>query len=220
MIKGVLLDVDGTLVLSNEAHTGSWIDALAEAGFTVSHDKVRGLVGMGGDQLLPRVVEGLDSETEPGKHIAQRRSEILKERYMGDIEAAPGARELAQRIQHAGLKLMVASSASKDELGYLLRIAHVEELIHEATTKDDAPSSKPAPDIVDAALKKIALPVADVVMIGDTPYDIESAGKANVGVIALRCGGFSDDTFKGALAIYDDPQDLAEHFDQSPLGKK
>lgn len=220
MIKGVLLDVDGTLILSNEAHTRSWVDALAEAGFKVSHDRVRGLMGMGGDQLLPRVVDGLDSETEPGKRISQRRSEILKERYMHDIPAAPGARVLVQSIQHAGLKLVVASSASKDELPGLLRIAHVEDLISEVTTKDDAPASKPAPDIVDAALKKIALPVADVVMIGDAPYDIESAGKAKVGVIALRCGGFSDDTFKGALAIYDDPQDLTEHFDQSPLGKK
>ena len=55
------------------------------------------------------------------------------------------------------------------------------------------------------------------VMLADTPYDIESASKAGVGVIAFRCGGFDDSQLKDAIAIYNDPADLLAQYDSSPL---
>ncbi len=54
-------------------------------------------------------------------------------------------------------------------------------------------------------------------MIGDTRYDIESAGRAGVGVIAVRCGGWDDAGLAGALAIYNDPADLIARYGDSPL---
>ena len=53
--SGVLLDVDGTLVDSNDAHAQAWVRALAEAGIAVPFEKVRALIGKGGDKLLPEV---------------------------------------------------------------------------------------------------------------------------------------------------------------------
>jgi len=82
---------------------------------------------------------------------------------------------------------------------------------------DDAGESKPAPAVVEVALKKSGLSANEVIMIGDTPYDIESAAKIDVSTIAVRCGGFSDDDLKDARAIYDDPVDLVAHYDASPL---
>ncbi len=84
----------------------------------------------------------------------------------------------------------------------------------------DAGSSKPAPDSVQVALQKAGLRPDEVLMLGDTPYDIESAGKANVGLIALRCGGFPDETLEAALAIYDDPAHLLREYASSPLGRR
>ncbi|CAD5983083.1 HAD-superfamily hydrolase, subfamily IA, variant 1 [Planktothrix tepida] len=89
----------------------------------------------------------------------------------------------------------------------------------QATTSDDAEASKPAPDIVEVALSKIQLSFSEVVMLADTPYDIQSAQGANVGVIAFRSGGFDDSQLTGALAIYDHPADLLAHYEHSPLAK-
>ena len=113
--------------------------------------------------------------------------------------------------------IVVASSASAQELEMLLTVARVDDLLRERTTMDDAGESKPAPDIVAVALQKIGLGADEVVMIGDSPYDIASAEKIGVGTIALRCGGFSDDDLTGALALYDDPADLLARYDASPL---
>ena len=112
--------------------------------------------------------------------------------------------------------MAAASSAKKDELGPLLKVCGADRVIHAATSSDDAEESKPDPDILHAALKQIGLPAAAVVMLGDTPYDVEAARRAGVRVIALRCGGWSDSDL-AADAIYDDPADLARHIDRSPL---
>ncbi len=212
----MILDVDGTLVDSNDAHTRAWVEALAEQGVAVPFEKVRRLIGMGGDKLLPRV-SGLQEDSPEGKRVSERRREIFLARYLPHLRPTRGARELLHHMKDHGLRLVVASSAKKEELKGLLRVCGADEVIQSKTSSDDVENSKPDPDIVHAALKEIALSAAEVLMLGDTPYDVESAGRAQVGVIAFRCGGWGDAELGGARAVYDDPGDLLARYDSSPL---
>ena len=215
-IRGVLLDVDGSLVDSNDAHARAWVEALAEHGVEVPVEKVRPLIGMGGDKLLPKV-SGLREDSPEGKKVSKRRQEIFKERYLPALGPTPGATDLLNHIRERGLKMVVASSAKADELNGLLRVCGADLLIHAQTSSEEAENSKPDPDIVHAALEKIALPAPEVVLLGDTPYDVEAGNRAGVRVIAVRCGGWGDKDMAGAAAVYDDPADLLAHFDASPL---
>jgi len=219
VIRGALLDVDGTLVLSNDAHAQAWVEAFGAYGYDVPFEKVRPLVGMGGDKVIPRLAPGLSDEEGVGKKVAGKRKELVLDKFGPALQPANGSRPFVEHAQQEGLKLVVASSASAQELELLLKVARVDDLLPERTTKDDAAQSKPAPDIVEVALKKTGLPAGDVIMIGDTPYDIEAAEKIGVRTVAVRCGGFSDDDLKGAMAIYDDPADLLAHYDESPLAR-
>lgn len=219
VLQGVILDVDGTLVLSNDAHAQAYVDAFSELGYDVPFEQIRPLIGMGSDQLVPQVVPELKDEGGKVKAISERRKELIMSRYGPPLPPANGARQLILHMQQAGLRLMIASSATSEEMQVLLKAAQVDDLLKEATTSSDAEASKPAPDIVEAALSKVKMEPDQVLMIGDTPYDIKSAGAAGVGVIALRSGGFDDAALAGAKAIYDDPADLLAHYDDSPLGK-
>jgi len=221
-LQGVLLDVDGTLVLSNDAHAQGWVEAFADFGYEIQFEAVRPLIGMGGDQVVPRLVPGLPGDEGKGKQIADRRKELIMEKLGPTLKTAPGARELIKRMQQDKLQLIIASSATSQELGVLLKAAQVDDLLanSEATTSDDAEASKPAPDLVEAALKKIGLAPDRVVMLADTPYDIQAAQAAGVDVIAFRCGDFPDDQLQGAIAIYDHPADLLAHYDESPLSQR
>jgi len=216
-IRGILLDVDGTLVLSNDAQARAWVEAFKEHGYDVPFEKVRPLIGMGGDKVVPELAPGLNDKEGAGKEIADARKKLMIEKLGPTLQPAPGSRAFVQRAQREGLAIVVASSASAQELEMLLTVARVDDLLRERTTMDDAGESKPAPAVVEVALKKSGLPTGEAVMIGDSPYDIESAEKIGVGTIALRCGGFSDDDLTGARAIYDDPADLLAHYDTSPL---
>ena len=216
-ITGVLLDIDGTLIDSNDAHARAWVKALAEAGVKAEFATVRRLIGKGGDKLLPEV-SGIDAESDEGKAISERRGEVFRTEYLPGLRPTPGARELLARMKKAGLELAVASSAKKDELKDLLKVCGADEFIEASTSSDDAENSKPDPDIVHAALEELGHPKEQVVLLGDTPYDVEAARKAGVRVVALRCGGWGDDDLKGAVRIYDDPAELLARFGESPFG--
>lgn len=218
-LDGVVLDIDGTLVLSNDIHARAWVEAFASHGYTVAYEQVKPLMGMGGDQLIPKLVAELSEDKDPGKTIASDHKELVLNQYRPQLKPTAGARDLVQKLVDTGLHVIVATSASDRELDVMLKVADVEDLLQETTTSSEADNSKPAPDIVQAALAKANLDPDRVVMLADTPYDIEAAGKAGVKVIAVRSGGFSDEDLAGAIAIYDDPADLLQHYDQSPLGQ-
>jgi HAD superfamily hydrolase (TIGR01549 family) len=218
-LQGAILDVDGTLVLSNDAHAQGWVEAFAAFGYEVKFEQVRPLIGMGGDQIVPKFAPGLDGKEGKGKEIADRRKELIINKFGSNLAPTNGARELLQKMQQEGLRLLIATSATSQELSVLLKAARVDDLLSqdEAATSSDAEKSKPEPDIVEVALSKLEMQPDSVVMLADTPYDIESASKAGVGVIAFRCGGFDDSQLKDAIAIYNDPADLLAQYDSSPL---
>ena len=219
MLKGVIFDIDGTLVDSNDAHAQSWVDTFAKAGYDVPFDAVRPLIGMGADKLLPKTI-GVKHDSEQGKKLIKRRAEIFRERYLPRLRALEGSRELVLRVRSDGLKAIVATSAKDEELNGLLKAAQVEDLMQERATASDAKRSKPDPDIVQAAIEESDTEPRHLVMIGDTPYDIEAATKARVRTIAFRSGGWTDEELKGAAEIYDGPADLLAHYDSSLIGRE
>ena len=219
MLKGVIFDIDGTLVDSNDAHAQSWVDTFAEAGYDVPFDVVRPLIGMGADKLLPKTI-GIKHETAEAKKLIKRRSEIFREQYLPRLRPFNGSRELVLRVRSDGLKAIVATSAKDEELKGLLKAAQVEDLMQERATASDAKRSKPDPDIVEAAIDESDTEPETLVMIGDTPYDIEAATKARVRAIAFRSGGWADEALKGAVEIYDGPADLLAHYDSSLIGRE
>ncbi len=109
----MILDVDSTLVDSNDAHARAWVEAFADHGITVAFDRVRRAIGMGGDKLMPAVA-GIEEDSPEGKSVSKRRGEILKDRYLPTLRAFPRVRELVQRFSNDGFTLAVASSAQED----------------------------------------------------------------------------------------------------------
>jgi HAD superfamily hydrolase (TIGR01509 family) len=199
-IRGVIFDVDGTLIDSNDAHARAWVEALAERGHEVEYGRVRPLIGMGGDKVLPELT-GLSDESAEGKEIAKRREAIFLERYLPHIEPLPGARDLLVRLRKDGFRLAVASSSKKDTLKKLLALVGADDLLETKTSSDDADNSKPDPDIIEAALERLGEPPQSCVMVGDTPYDVEAAARAKVRAIAYRSGGWKEPDLRDASEI-------------------
>ena len=206
-ITAVLFDIDGTLVNSNDAHAAAWVQAFADFGVQADPALVRRCIGMGGDKLMP-AVSGIEEDSPIGKIIAERRGRIFKQQFLPTLEPFDGARDLVAAIKSRGLTVVAASSASKEDLKALLAVAGVDRLMDDATSSDDAEESKPEPDIIVAALKRAKAQPSEAIMIGDTPYDVEAALRAGVSVIGFRCGGWNDESLRGAVAIYDGPHEL------------
>ena len=209
--KSLLFDVDGTLIDSNGAHAEAWTLALREHGIDVDAERIRRLIGMGGDKLLPAVAHVTD-DSDLGKAIARRKKDIFATRLPA-LQPTRGARALLEYLREQQVELIIATSADDREVSALLQRAGVDDLFPDRATKDDAEDSKPDPDIVEAALAKSSAGPEQTAMVGDTPYDIEAAGRAGIKTIALRCGGcWRDSDLAGAAQINDDPQDLLDYW--------
>lgn len=215
-LQMLILDVDGTLVDSNDQHAHAWVDAGQALGVTIDYPTVRCMIGMGGDQILPQLT-GYTKDSPEGQRFSHCVDRIFRDRYLPQVKPFPQVRELLLRMRQAGLQLVVGSSARKDQLEPLLAIAGIQDLIQHAICAAEVAHSKPAPDIISQALAAVHAAPQQALMLGDTPYDIAAAGRAQVGSIALLCGGWRKRALADARAIYQDPADLLAHFDTSPI---
>jgi HAD superfamily hydrolase (TIGR01549 family) len=222
MIKAVVFDVDGTLVDSVDLHARAWQEAFEHFGKKIPFEKVRYQIGKGGDQLMP-VFFSKEELDEFGEEMEEYRGDLYKREYLPRVVAFPDVRELFERIRRAGQRIALASSAKEEELETYKKIARVEDLVEEQTSADDAEKSKPHPDIFEAALAQLGdLSPGEVIVVGDTPYDAEAAGKAGLATVGFLCGGFPEEDLRaaGCVRIYRDASGLLAHYDDSPLAVK
>ena len=222
MIKAVVFDIDGTLVDSVDLHAQAWKEAFKQYGKDIPYQQVRHQIGKGSDQLLP-VFFSQEELDEFGEEMEEYRSKIFKRDYLPRVRAFPEVRELFLKIQGDGKRIALASSAKEDELKKYKKIAEIEDLVEEETSADDADKSKPHPDIFAAALKQLGdVTHAEVIVIGDTPYDAEAAGKIRLRTIGVLSGGFPEAELDaaGCMAIYQDPADLLARYEESIIAQK
>jgi HAD superfamily hydrolase (TIGR01509 family) len=183
-------------------------------------EDVRRQIGKGGDELIPVFVPWWKRKAveEPLKRY---REFIFRDQYLSQVEPFPKVRELLQHMKQAGIKISLASSAHQEELEDYKRIANIEDLVEASSSSDDASRSKPHPDIFEATLRKLGVASKNALALGDTPYDAEAAGKANVWTVGVTTGGWREAELRaaGCIEVYRDVAELLENFDHSAFAK-
>lgn len=218
-LDAVIFDLDGTLIDTNPAHVEAWRRAFEACGYKVPPDRIAVEIGKGGDFLVSAVL-GQSAEQEHGERLRKLSAdaflEVAREQH---FHLMPGAEELLERLRQAGLRLALATSskvkhlkATWESLGFDLS-----QRFDVVINADDAERTKPAPDLVHAALNKLGLFPAQCAMVGDTPYDGQACAQAGVACLAVLCGGNSAEPLlrAGARGAWRDPADLAAHLDDA-----
>jgi HAD superfamily hydrolase (TIGR01549 family) len=213
-----VLDVDGTLVDTNYQHALAWYRAFRSLGQTYPIWRIHRLIGMGGDQLVS-AIGGDEVEARIGDQARERWVEEF-DPMMEETALLPGARELIVALKERGHRVVLASSGKPHHVERALDLLDARDLADAWTTSEDVEETKPAPDLLQVALKKLGEPVdAPSMVVGDSVFDVEAAKNAGMPAIVVRSGGFGDDELRdaGALAIYDTPADLIAALDDTDL---
>lgn len=217
-LRAVLLDIDGTLVDSNGYHVEAWAEAFRSEGHVIGSAAIHAQIGKGGDHLVPALLP--HASRIERQRIADAHDDLFKRRFLAKVRPFTRATDLVRAIRARGLKVVLASSASQEELDHYTKLLGIADLVDATTTIDDVKSSKPSPDIFSAAVQKVGAEPSDAMVVGDSPYDIDAATRSGISAIALRSGGFTDDWLAGAVAIYDDVSSLLAHLEGSPLERR
>jgi HAD superfamily hydrolase (TIGR01549 family) len=210
--RGVLFDIDGTLIDTNYLHVVAWWQAFRERGYDVPMADIHEAVGMGSDKLIPR----LAGREDPSVSAAHSRYYAP---YLGRLRPFPRAADLLRATASLGLAVVLASSVKSDEVDLLLETLQAGDVIDTVVSSSDAEETKPEPDPVQVAIRRGRLDPGGCLMVGDTAWDVEAAARAGVPCIAVRTGGWSVERLRaaGAVQVYDDVAGLLAGLEDSPV---
>lgn len=212
--RGVLFDVDGTLIDTNYLHVVAWWQAFRERGYDVTMAGIHEAVGMGSDKLMQRLL----GDEDPAVSAAHSRYYAP---YLGRLRPFPGAADLLRATASLGLVVVLASSVKSDEVDLLLDTLQAGDVIETVVSSSDAEQTKPAPDLVQVAIERSGLDPGGCLMIGDTAWDVEAAARSGVRCAGVRTGGWSAERLRaaGAVAVYDDVAALLAELEDSPIAR-
>jgi HAD superfamily hydrolase (TIGR01509 family) len=214
---GVLFDVDGTLVDTTYLHAVAWWEALRQFDHDVPMAEIHRGIGMGSDKIIDHLL-GTDRDKSSDADMTTAH-DVLYGAWWERLRPLPGAADLLRACAGRGLGVVLASSAKEAELTILRKVINAEDVITAATSSSDAEQSKPAPDILEAALSRSDLDPRRSVLVGDAVWDVKAAARLDIPCIGLTCGGTSaaELTEAGAIATYQDPAALLRDLDNSAI---
>lgn len=216
-VKGpaaVVLDVDGTLVDTNYLHVIAWWEAFRAAGEQVSCFDIHRALGLGSADLVRSLLGRSDDGIVRGH---AERWAPLRPQMLPFHRAA----ELVRACHDRGLRVVWATSASDEDVETFRRVLDCDDAVHAIVTSDDVERSKPAPDVVQAALDAAGVRADRAVMVGDTVYDTRAARAAGVACVSLLTGGIGENELRpeDPAAVYASCADLLADLGDSPIGR-
>ena len=203
----VLLDLDGCLVDSNDAHARAWSRALRRFGHRVSPRRIRPEIGKGGAELIRDFVRPAERHFL-GDAMGAVQTRTYLDRFGREVRAFPGAARTVRAMRRAGLPVVIASSADRRVIHRSLRLARLARVVTGFICSDDVQKAKPFQDVFALAIERFHLAGRHPVAVGDTPYDIAAAHQLGLPCVALRSGGFPRRALASAEAEFADLRSL------------
>jgi HAD superfamily hydrolase (TIGR01549 family) len=213
----VLFDIDGTLVDSNYLHVHAWCRAFYDVGIAVESWRIHRSIGMDGTRLVQFLSRGVADDD------GRQQIKDLHLRYFTEtsslLRRLPGAREVLERISALGLQVVLATSASEDELSILRGVLDCDDLVSAVTSAKDVDVAKPEPKIIEVAMDRAGVDADHAVYVGDTVWDAIACTRAGVPAIGVLSGGIARSALEkaGAESIFENPAELCDHIDSTRI---
>jgi len=184
-----IFDVEGTLVDAMMPTLRCWRETLAQFGHDFSLAELHRLAGMDGDEMLALLLPDVAKPTR--KEIVEQEGKRFREEYLAHIGAIPGVRPLFEQLKRGGCRIALATDCQEDQLRHYLDVTGIESLVDAISCGDDIKHGKPAPEVIELALRRVKAGRKPSVMVGDTPCDAQAAVKAGVTAVGVLTGHFS-----------------------------
>jgi HAD superfamily hydrolase (TIGR01509 family) len=210
----LILDVDGTLLDTVYLHVLAWWESFRAAGRDVSCFDIHRAIGRGSSDLVQTLLGEKADDVVDGH---AERWAPLRERCIPFHRVTDLIRTCADR----GLHVVYCTSGSEEDTADFRAKLGCDDVVAAVVSSGDVENSKPAPDIVRAALEAVGVEPHRAVMVGDTVYDVRAATGAGVPCIGLVCGGIGEQELReaGAVAVYGNPSELLDDLAASPVGR-
>jgi HAD superfamily hydrolase (TIGR01509 family) len=215
-VRGLIFDLDGTLVDTVYAHVFAWQRALDEAGMPIDGWRIHRRIGMSGG-LFTRAVGrevGRPLSDDEAEAIQRRHGELYRE-LLPARRPLPGAVEILRELREAGVVHGIATSGRRPEIDASLDALVVpDETV--VVERGDVSRAKPEPDLFLACAERLGIAPDECYVVGDAVWDLLAARRARMLSVGLLSGGYGEDelTRAGAFRVYRDADELRGSLDE------
>jgi len=184
--RGVLWDLDGTLVDSTGLHWIAWRDAMAEEGVAITREMFEATFGWKNDPILRRWL-GQDAPEDRKARIADRKERSYRAALRAEgLQPLPGAREWVERLHREGWKQAIASSAPLENIEAVLAVLDLGHDFEAMVSGDDVKEGKPDPRVFLLAAERLGVAPARAIVVEDAAAGIEGARRAGMKSIGVN----------------------------------
>ena len=181
--KGVIFDMDGTLIASTEADFLAWKSTFTDYGRELTYDTYFPMLGMKSQDVIKKILK-LNGE-EVDQALSRKMAHFEEIINMNGIEPIPHAEDLLKKLHHLPIKIALATSSRKMKMKLVMKKLDFLKYFDEAVTGEEVHNSKPHPDIFLLAAKKLNLPPEDCVVVEDAASGVTAAKSAGMKCIAI-----------------------------------
>jgi HAD superfamily hydrolase (TIGR01549 family) len=215
-MQAFVFDLDGTLVDSVYQHVLAWQDALDEVGMELSVWRIHRKIGMSGGLFSNALLRetGREVTTQEAERLSRLHTEAYARR-IDEVRPLPGAVDLLSLLTELQVPWAIATSGGRAMASRTMALLDVPERVP-TITRDEVSRAKPDPDLFLAAAARLDTSPEDVVVVGDSVWDLLAARRARSLGVGLLSGGYGLEELEraGAYRVYDDPADLLRHLDE------
>jgi HAD superfamily hydrolase (TIGR01549 family) len=218
-MRGLIFDLDGTLVDTVYAHVFAWQRAFAEAGLAIDGWRIHRRIGMSGGLFARAAARELGHaiDMSAAEALQRRHGELFRE-FLPDRRPLPGAVELLKELRSRGVAYGIATSGRRPEIDRSLEVLGVGDDVV-VVERGDVARAKPEPDLFIACRERLGIEATECYVIGDAVWDQLAARRAGILSVGLLSGGYGETELlsAGAFRVYRDPAELLGSLDELGL---
>ncbi|MBN2556470.1 MAG: HAD family phosphatase [Anaerolineales bacterium] len=204
-IRGILFDLDGVLIRSEELALQAWNEMLSQNGQSLSEIQYKQMIGTADTSGYVHDHFNLDMTREE----IQRDHRIRVMRLLEtDLEAMPGAEAILQAIQKRGFPLAIASNSLQAYVEKALQVSGLRPYFQAVVARDLVPNPKPAPDVYQQAARELGLESTVCLAVEDSPIGMQAALAAGTRCVVVPHSSLLDGDFSGAYARYNNLEEV------------